>query len=144
MKFNIGVCVLIALIIGAEFLRGSGLPPNRGTQLFVLIQKKDGQTHIIAMKPRRPVLEGWNRYTGQYDFILGVVRRTRDGSKVRFTRCVMKEDYVPCVQQLDLLFPYATQPHYRFFDIGSIIGFYRNSPDDIDERELFWHQRNSR
>jgi hypothetical protein len=99
MKFNIGVCVLIALIIGAEFLRGSGLPPNRGTQLFVLIQKKVGQTHIIAMKPRRPVLEGWNRYTGQYDFILGVVRRTRDGSKVRFTRCVMKEDYVPCVQQ---------------------------------------------
>jgi len=142
MKFSIRAFVLIALIAGTEFLRGSGLPPNRGTQLFVLIQKKDGQTHIIAMKPRRRVIQEWNRYTGTYDFVSAVVRRTRDGSRVSFTRYVMKEDYSPHVQQLDLIFPYIAQRDYPFFDVGSIIGFYRNSPEDIDARELFWPQRN--
>jgi hypothetical protein len=138
MKFNVNAFVLLALIATAAVLRGSGLPPNRGTQLFVLIQEKDGQTQIIAMKPRRPVIQEWNRRTGAYDFVSAVVRRTGDGSTVRFTRYAMKDDYAPRIQRLDLTFPYSVQAHYQFFDAGSIVGFYRNSPDDIDARELFW------
>jgi hypothetical protein len=144
MKFNFGVFVVITLVVGTEFLRGSGLPPNRGTQLFVLIQKKDGQTRIIAMKPRRQVLREWNRCTGTYDFVSAVVQRFRDGATVNFTRYVMNEDYRPHVQKLDLVFTYVEQRRYSFFGAGSIVGFYRNSPDDFDAREFFWPQRNSR
>jgi hypothetical protein len=61
MKFNVHAFVLLALIATAFLLQATGLPPNRGTQLFVLIQKKDGQTHIIAMKARRRVIQEWNR-----------------------------------------------------------------------------------
>jgi hypothetical protein len=143
MRFRFHAIVLFALIAPAALLHASGLPPNRGTQLFLLIQKKDGQTHIIAMKPRREVIQEWNRCTGTYDFIRAEVRSARDGSAVSFTRYVMKEDYAARVQRLDLRFPYVSQPHYRFFDMGSIVGFYRNSPDDIDARKLFWPERGS-
>jgi hypothetical protein len=50
----------------------------------------------------------------------------------------MKDDYIPRVEQRDLFFPYDAQWMYRFFDDDVwIIGFYRNSPDDIDFLELF-------
>ena len=49
---------------------------------------------------------------------------------------VMADDYIARVEHLDLPFRYNEQPRYRFFDIGSIIGFYRNSVKDVDPREF--------
>ena len=137
MKFS--TRILIALTASAALLHGSDLPPNRGTQLFVLIQKPNAQTHIVVMKPsKRRVLQEWNPLTGTYDFVSGVVRRNDDGSVVRFTRYSMTEDYIPRTQRAELVFPYSSQPRYRFFDVGSIVGFYRNSPNDFDAREFLW------
>jgi hypothetical protein len=132
--------LLLTLLLGsAAVTSSSGLPvPNRGTQLFVLITGQGAGTHVIAMTPaNRPVLQEWNRYNPTYNFVWAAVRRTADGSKVAFTRYVMADDYIPRVQRLDLLFPYNEQPRYRFFEIGSIIGFYRNSVHDIDPHEFF-------
>jgi hypothetical protein len=112
------------------------LLPNRGTQLFVLIQDSTA-IHVIAMTQRgRTVLQSWDHYSPRYDFVSAMVTPLPDGAKVTFTRCVMKTDYIPRVESTELVFPYAKQAHYSFFDIGTIIGFYRNSPSDFDVREL--------
>jgi hypothetical protein len=116
----------------------SALMPNRGTQLFVLISGRDSGTHIIAMTPsKRDILGEWNCDSPTYDFVFAVVESAHDGSKVRFTRHVMKDDYTPRTENLELFFPYAKQASYSFFDIGSIMGFYRNSASDFDLHEIF-------
>jgi hypothetical protein len=111
--------------------------PNHGTQLFVLIQDGTG-THVVAMTPsERAVLQSWDRYSPRYDFVSAVIAQLPEGAKVRFTRYVMRRDYVPRIESAELVFPYAKQARYSFFDIGTIIGFYRKSPSDFpDAREL--------
>ena len=118
-----------------------GLPvPNRGTQLFVLIGSRHSGTYIVAMTPaKRSVFQQWNRYNATYDFVSAVVGYTSNGCRVGFTRHVMAGDCIPRIEHLDLTFPYTQHPRYQFFDIGSITGFYRNSPDDIDPRAFIEH-----
>jgi len=129
---------LLLILLLAGTARSGELPaPNRGTQLFVLINARRVGTFVIAMTPaKRPVFQIANRYNPTYDFVSALVRHTREGSKVAFTRYVMAEDYIPRVEHLNLPFNYAEQRRYRFFDIGSIIGFYRNSANDFDPREF--------
>ena len=138
MKYNAWRLVSVALIASVKFLHGGELPPNRGAQLSVLIAHRELGTQIIAMKPQRWVIRTWNPRLGTYDFVRALVRRTHQGSNTSFTRYVMKEDYLPRIQHLELAFPYASQPRYRFFDGGSIVGFYRNSVDDFDALEFLW------
>jgi hypothetical protein len=129
---------LLLMLFLASTGRSSELPaPNRGTQLFVLISERHVGTLIVAMTPtKRPVLQLWNRYNPTYDFVSALVRHTASGSKVAFTRYVMADDYIPRVEHLDLVFTYTEQQRYRFFDIGSIVGFYRNSTHDIEPFEF--------
>jgi hypothetical protein len=112
--------------------------PNRGKQLFIATKGRPAGDVIIPMAPgSRPVIRDWSRYNPTYDFISAVVRHTPDGCQVTFTRYVMKDDYVPRVEHLELSFPYSQQPLYRFFDNGVfVIGFYRRSPTDIDRNEV--------
>jgi hypothetical protein len=117
----------------------AALAPNRGKQLFVIVEKSP-EVSVITMTPaERDILAHWNRYNPTYDFISAVVITVADGSKVRFTRYVMKSDYIPRVETVELFFPYTKQAQHHFFDIGTIIGFYRNSPEDFDAHEL-WPQ----
>jgi hypothetical protein len=88
-------------------------------------------------RDKRRLLQEWNPYNPTYDFVSAAVRRTSDGCEVAFTRFVMADDYVPRVEHSALVFPYARQARYKFFDIGSIAGVYRNSPRDINLREFF-------
>jgi hypothetical protein len=129
---------LLLLLAWAPVRLDCALLPNRGKQLFVLISGTEFGTHIIAMTPsKRDVLGGWNCHNPTYDFVYAVVESTQDGSKVQFTCYVMKDDYIPRTQNLALFFPYSKQAHFSFFHIGSIIGFYRNSPTDFDIHEIF-------
>jgi hypothetical protein len=129
---------LLLLFVCVPLQLNRALMPNRGKQLFVLISGTEHRTHIIAMIPsKRDVLGKWNCYNPTYDFVYAVVEPTDDGSKVQFTRYVMKDDYTPRTENLELVFPYAKQARFSFFDIGSIIGFYRNSPKDFDPHEIF-------
>jgi hypothetical protein len=125
------------LVLSCAPVRLDGaLMPNRGTQLFVLIQDS-AAIHVIAMtRTERAVLQSWDHYSPRYDFVSAMVTQLPDGAKVRFTRYVMKSDYVSRVESTELVFPYAKQAHYSFFDIGTITGFYRNSPSDFDVHEL--------
>jgi hypothetical protein len=51
--------------------------PNRGTQLFALIEEEGGYARLVAMTPpRRPVIQTWHSGKGTYDFISAVVERT--------------------------------------------------------------------
>ena len=90
------------------------------------------------MTPKsRPLIQEWNKYTGTYDFISALVRRSGDGCKVSFTRYVIKADYIPRIERLNLTFPYHKQPLYCFFDENVwVTGFYRHSARDIDLKEL--------
>ena len=129
---------LLLLLAGTPVHLDCALLPNRGKQLFVIISGTEHGTHIIAMTPsKRDVLGGWNCYNPTYDFVYAVVESTQDGSKVQFTRYVMKDDFIPRTQNLELFFPYSKQAQFSFFDIGSIIGFYRNAPTDFDIHEIF-------
>jgi hypothetical protein len=135
--FSLGVktfAVLLLLFASSSVMLSGGLPiKNRGTQLFVLIGSRHSGTHIVAMTPaNRSVFQTWNRYNATYDFVSAIVHRSATGCTVGFTRYVMAEDYIPRIERLDLPFPYTQQPSYQFFDIGSIVGFYRNSAEDID------------
>jgi hypothetical protein len=128
--------VLIAL---APLLSAQQLPvPNRGKQLFIATKGRPAGDIILPMtSERRQVIRDWSRYNSTYDFISAVVHHTSDGCQVAFTRYVMKDDYVPRVEHLELSFPYSQQPLYRFFDNGVfLIGFYRRSPTDIDRNEV--------
>ena len=87
-------------------------------------------------EPDRPVVQQWHRDFPIYDFIYAVAKETETGCIVHFNRYVMGEDYSPRQEQLDLTFPYSTQPRYRLFDYGYVTGFYRKSVDDIDPREF--------
>ena len=129
---------LLLILLFASTARSGELPaPNRGTQLFVLIRDSRVGDQIVAMTPaKRWVFRLGNRYNPTYDFVSAVVRRTIGGSKVAFTRYVMADDYMSRVEHLELVFSYTEQRRYRFFDIGSIIGFYRNSIHDVDPREF--------
>ena len=131
--------IIIALIAWAT--AASALPtPNRGTQLFFLFE---GYATVVAMDtPSRPVIETWHRDYPTYDFIFATQRRTASGSIVSFTRYVMKDDYYPREEHVELTFPYTEQPRYQFFDSGYIVGFYRHSVDDINPRE-FWPAQTS-
>jgi hypothetical protein len=131
--------IIIALIAGAT--AASALPtPNRGTQLFFLFE---GYATVVAMDtPSRPVIETWHRDYPTYDFIFATQRRTASGSIVSFTRYVMKDDYDPREEHVELTFPYTEQPRYQFFDSGYVVGFYRHSVDDINPRE-FWPAQTS-
>ncbi len=122
--------------------RASALPtPNRGKQLFVLIEGRDGYGPIVAItEPSRWVIQEWNRFNPTYDFISAAVTRSAVGCKGSFTRYVMQKDYIPRVEHADLAFPYTEQPRYRFFDYGHIKGFYRNSVRDIDAHEFMPRQ----
>lgn len=85
----------------------------------------------------RAVVQEWNIYNRTYDLISGVVQPANDGCNVAFTRYVMKDDYLPRVEKLDLFFSYRKQPIYRFFDDDVwIVGFYRNSVGDLDPNEF--------
>src|SRR6266480_6120175 len=137
-EFSLGVnaytCLSALAAVGICCLPCSAeLPvPNRGTQLFALIEERGGYPTLVAMTPpHRPVIQQWHCCKGIYDFISAVVTSTNTGCKVSFTRYVMKEDYIPRVEHLELMFPYTSQPRYPFFDYGYITGFYRNSVDDI-------------
>ena len=120
-----------------SLLPGTLPVPNRGKQLFVLIEAHG--THIIAMTPpTRPVIQEWNCCNPTYDFVSAVVQPTSEGSKVSFSRFVMGADYVPRTEYSTRVFPYTNQPRYRFFDAGYITGFYRNSVEDFDAREFLF------
>lgn len=131
--------LFLVLIVSAPLLSAQQLPvPNRGKQLFLATKGRPAGDVIVPMAPdRRPVIREWSRYNPTYDFISAVVRHKPDGCVVTFTRYVMKEDYVPRIERLELSFPYSQQPLYRFFDNGVfVIGFYRRSPTDIDRDEV--------
>jgi hypothetical protein len=135
------VRVLIIIALMAWATAASALPtPNRGSQLFFLFE---GYATVVAMDtPSRPVIETWHRDYPTYDFIFATRRRTASGSIVSFTRYVMKDDYYPREEHLELTFPYIEQPRYQFFDSGYVVGFYRHSVDDINPRE-FWPAQTS-
>jgi hypothetical protein len=131
--------LFLVLIASAPLLPAQQLPvPNRGKQLFFATKGRLHGDVIVPMAPdSRPVIREWSRYNPTYDFISAVVRHTPDGCRVTFTRYVMREDYIPRIERLELSFPYSQQPLYRFFDDHvHIIGFYRRSPTDIDRNEV--------
>jgi hypothetical protein len=82
---------------------------------------------------RQEVLRIWDFHSPKYDLIFATVIPVSDGSKVTFTRYVMKNDYIPREETAELFFPYKEQAHYSFFDIGTITGFYRESATDLDQ-----------
>ena len=133
---------MFVVAVSAATVAASSLPiPNRGTQLFLLLESPAGVYMVMAMdEPSRPVLQQWNRYNPTYDFISAVATPTGKGYKLSFVRCVMTEDYIPREEHAELSFPYAEQPRYRFFDHGYIRGFYRNSVHDIDAHEFLPRQ----
>jgi hypothetical protein len=135
MRWLVSLLFLISTAIPLD----SALLPNRGNQLFVLIQGGVGVTVVAMTPPEHEIFQEWNRYSPRYDFISAIVKPVADGSKVKFTRYVMKKDYMPRVETVELFFPHAKQAHYAFFDIGTITGFYRESAHDFDPHEL-WPQ----
>ena len=139
---NCARALTFVMAVHAVTVAASSLPiPNRGTQLFLLLESPAGVYMVMAMDERsRPVLQQWNRYDPTYDFISAVATATEKGYKLSFVRYVMTEDYIPREEHAELSFPYAEQPRYRFFDNGYIRGFYRNSVRDIDAHEFLPRQ----
>jgi hypothetical protein len=129
---------MFVLVLIAATVAASNLPvPNRGTQLFLLLESPAGVYMVVAMdEPSRSVLQQWNRYNPTYDFISAVATPTGKGYKLIFVRYVMTDDYIPREEHAEFSFPYTQQPRYRFFDRGHIRGFYRNSVHDIDAHEF--------
>jgi hypothetical protein len=137
--------ILLAFVATAFLARAQGLPlpANRGTQLFLLIEGGGGSRFAALHEPRLSILQQWNRDDPTYDFISGVVEQTDTGCKLSFVRYVMKEDYIPREQHVQLNFPYTEQPRYPLFDYGHVTGFYRNSVNDwnpIAEACERWHK----
>jgi len=128
---------ILTWALGYSDARAGALRPNRGTHLFALIYKAPEVWIVPISEQSGYVVQGWHREKGTYDFIAAqVVRRSADGCKVSFTRFVMGEDYIPRTQHAEFAFPYAKQPGYRFFEATDIVGFYRNSPQDLSPEEL--------
>jgi len=138
MGKNCALALMFVVALNATTVVASSLPiPNRGTQLFLLLEGSAGVYMVVAMdEPSRPVLQQWSRSNPTYDFISAVATPTRKGYKLRFVRYVMTDDYFPREEHAEYGFPYTEQPRYRFFDRGHIRGFYRNSVHDIDADEF--------
>jgi hypothetical protein len=132
MKHIAHGCVIFALTLLLSACSRHRFPPNRGTQLFLVIHERGRFFATIPIsESERYVVQQWHPDKGTYDFILSAITaRSAEGCKVHFTRYVMTEDYNPRSEQLDLDFPYTQQANYRFFDYGSTVGVYRNSIDD--------------
>lgn len=115
--------------------------PNRGTQLFLVMEPRQGGGVIVAITERHTdVYQTWHPKKGTHDFITAVVTsRFAGDTTVNFTRSVMTEDYIPRLEQSDFTFLYTEQPRYPFFDFGHIGGFYRNSVEDFSPREFMFH-----
>jgi hypothetical protein len=143
---HVRVLVILAVVCALTTATAGLRTPNRGRQLFLLIEidsvpEINGSTLAVAMdEPNRVVFQAWHRDRPTYDFIYAAAKQTDSGSTVHFRRHVMTDDYSPRQEDIELTFPYAEQPRYRFFDIGYITGFYRHSVDDIDPREFMQQQ----
>ena len=133
-------CALLLLLFALATVCSKAtisLPPNRGTQLFLLMEAGGGAWQVVAIdEPRKWVLQTWNVHNPTYDFILAASSRAETGWKVSLTRWVMTDDYVQREEHSEMGFPFRQQARYPFFDHGYVIGFYRNSVHDIDEHEF--------
>ena len=136
MKSRAAVLVLIALT--TVCLRaGIDLPPNRGTQLILVMAAEDKVWYATAIDaPNKWIMQRWSQYDPTYDFVLAVSTPSDAGCNVSFIHYVMKDDYVPREERFEGAFPYSHQAHYPFFGYGEVIGFYRNSWEDFDHRKL--------
>ncbi len=115
------------------------LPPNRGTELILLMEADGAAWEVTAMDaPSKWIYRGWNQHNSTYNFIMAVSSRSDSGCKVSFTRYVMKDDYVPREEHFEAEFPYSQQARYPFFEGGYIIGFYRISFYDFDPHEILF------
>src|SRR5438874_335723 len=115
------------------------LPPNRGTELLLLMEADGRAWEITAMDaPSKWISQEWDQHNVAYDFIRAVLSRSDSGCKLSFTRYVMKDDYLPREEHLEAEFPYNQQARYPFFERGHIIGFYRISFDDFDRNEILF------
>jgi hypothetical protein len=137
-------CALLVLLLALAPVcsrAAINLPPNRGTQLFLLMEAGGAAWQVVAIdEPRKWVLQTWNVHNPTYDFVLAFSKRTETGWNVSLTRWVMTDNYVPREERFEVEFPYRQQARYPFFDHGSVIGFYRNSVHDIDEHEFLPHE----
>ena len=134
--------LLLVFLLSTSISLDCALKPNRGKYLFILLQDAQQGTwphqggignRVVPMTPgRQEVLRVWDFHSPKYDLIFATVIPVSDGSKVTFTRYVMKNEYIPREQTAALFFPYKTQARYSFFDIGTITGFYRESATDYD------------
>ena len=81
---NCARALLFVVAISVSMVAASSLPiPNRGTQLFLLLEGPSGVYLVVAMdEPSRPVIETWNRYNPTYDFISAVATPTEKGCKL--------------------------------------------------------------
>ena len=141
-------CLLLLTIFALATVCSSAaisLPPNRGTQLFLLMEAGDTAWQVVAIdEPRKWVLQTWNAHDPTYDFVLAAVTRTESGCRVRLTRWVMESDYRPREEHLEVDFPYRQQARYPFFDHGYVVGFYRNSVHDFDGHDFVRRQSSDR
>jgi hypothetical protein len=142
MMKNCARALMFVVAVSAATVAASSLPiPNRGTQLFLLLESPAGAYMVMAMdEASRPVLQQWSRYNPTYDFISAGATPTGKGYKLSVVRYVMTDDYIPREEHAEFSFPYTQQPRYRFFDRGHIRGFYRNSVHDIDAHEFLPRQ----
>ena len=125
--------VLVLSVVAVFSSRAEiNLPPNRGTELILLLEAGGAPWLITAMDaPSKWISQGYNKYDSSYDFIMAVSNRSDTGCKLSFTRYVMKDDYVPREEHFQAEFPYSQQARYPLFDCGYVIGFYRNAWDDL-------------
>src|SRR6059058_3944520 len=91
--------------VGAPNARGQVLPPNRGTQLFVIIRRAQDWRLVPISAHHDYVVQGWHPQNGTYDFIAAeVISRSSEGCKVAFSRFVMPEDYIPRTEHAEFSF----------------------------------------
>ena len=133
--------LMLAALAAVSSRAAINLPPNRGTEL-ILLMEADGEAWLVtAMEtPSKWVSQVWNQHDSTYDLIMAVSSRSDTGCKVNFTRYVMKDDYLPREEHFEAEFPYSQQARYPFFECGYIIGFYRISFYDFDPHEILFPQ----
>ena len=143
-KTRVSLLVLFALATVCSSAAIS-LPPNRGTLLILLLESGEQASEVVGMEvSSKWIVQTWNQHNPTYDFVRAIASRSGTGCKVRFTRYVMKDDYVPREEHFQAEFPYSQQARYRFFDHGNVIGFYRNSWDDFDHHKLLLPQSSNK
>ena len=135
-----GALLLVLSVVAVICSRAAiSLPPNRGTELLLLMEADGKACEVTAMDaPTKWISQGWNQHNSSYDFIMAVLSRSDSGCKVSFTRYVMKDDYFPREEHFEAEFPYSQQTRYPFFERGYIIGFYRISFDDFDRNKILF------